>query len=335
MTKLNFCWANKACLVTGAFGFVGTHLCQDLLSKGANVTALDYLPTHQGTYFGLLGLHKHSTILNIDVRNINDLQILQDFKFDVVFHLAAQPISPLSNINPDDTMETNVTGTTNVGRVLSMQKIPPIFAFASSACWYGATTTSPLKETDFYVEGEFKYSESKVLAEEEVLKIESHYNIPTVRCRFVNLYGPGDRHFSRIVPKTLRHLIQGERPCLIRNNGSTVLDFMHVEDAVSALIISVEYGSLYRGDVFNFGIAGDNPRCAIEIVKLISRLFDGEERTPLLLNPIKPQTKKKFLDNTKATENLGWRPLKDLEEGLYETINWYRENVTRIKQLEF
>jgi len=327
-------WTKKTCLVTGAFGFVGTHLCRDLISRNAKVVALDYLPTPDGTYFGAEGLHSRSSVLKADVRRMDELRILRDFEFDVVFHLAAQPISPLSNLSPDETIETNVTGTANVGKALSALPSMPVFVFASSACYYGATATSPLKEEDPYVEGEFTYSESKVLSEGEVLKMESLYGIPTIRCRFVNLYGPGDRHFSRIIPKTIRHLLRGEQPALTRNNGSTILDFMHVADAVSALITSAEHGRSVRGEVFNFGIAGDNPRSAFDMVKLVSRLY-GRETDPLIFDPVVPRTKVKFLDNTKATQCLGWKPQEELEEGLLSTINWYRQNTNRIEHLDY
>src|SRR4051794_6577771 len=106
MNTANFEWANKSCLVTGAFGFVGTHLCQELIGKGAKVVALDYLDKTEGTFFGLAGLERDSTILKADVRRASDLLILKDYQFDVVFHLAAQPISPLSNLLPEDTIET-------------------------------------------------------------------------------------------------------------------------------------------------------------------------------------------------------------------------------------
>lgn len=333
MNTTEFDWINKTCLVTGAFGFVGTHLCDKLLSKGAQVVALDYLDDAKGTYFGLRGLERPSIVLKADVRRVNQLSILADYHFDLVFHLAAQPISPLSNILPEDTIETNAEGTANVGRALCRQRVPPLFVLASSACWYGATITSPLKEEDGYVAAEFKYSESKVLAEREVVKLERW--MPTVRCRFVNLYGFGDRHFSRVIPKTLRHLIRGEEPCLVRNDGSTILDFMFVEDAVSALLVAAEHGTSIRGEVFNFGVGGSNPTRTIDVVKLASRLFDGQEREPVLLNPNEPRTKAKYLDNSKAIQRLGWKPSLGLKEGLRETIRWYIAHIGKIEHLEF
>jgi CDP-glucose 4,6-dehydratase len=302
---------------------------------GAEVTAADRLQTTEGSFFGLLGLQEHATTVTADVARPDSLEVLRGRGFDAVFHLAAQPISPLSNIDPESTMRTNVEGTANVGRAVAAQGPRPMFVFASSACWYGATTTSPLKEEDPCVEGEFKYSESKVLAEREVLKLEALYDLPTVRCRFVNLYGPGDRHFSRVIPKTIRHLINGEQPSLTRNDGSTILDYMHVEDAVSALIRAAEHGTSIRGEVFNFGIGDDNPRSAFDIVKLVSHLFDGQERTPTLLTPVEPRTKKKFLDSAKARRSLDWRPTRELDEGLVETIDWYRNNICRIEHLAF
>jgi CDP-glucose 4,6-dehydratase len=335
MNERDSSWFGKKCLVTGAFGFVGTHLCRELIGKGADVTALDHLASAKGTYFGLLGLEQSLSVLRADVRRMDSLGVLQESNFDLIFHLAAQPISPLSNLSSEDTMHTNVGGTANVGRAIAREESPPGFVFASSACWYGATSTSPLKEDDPFVEGEFKYSESKVLAEEEVKKMESEYNTPTVRCRFVNLYGPGDRHFSRLVPKTIRHLLNGERPCLLRNNGSTVLDFMHVEDAVSALLSAGAHCDSIRGGVFNFGVGDGNPRSARETARLVSLLFDGKEREPEITNPVEPRTIKKFLDSTKARSRLNWRPTRLIEEGLPKTIDWYKENIAAIEHLEY
>lgn len=335
MVDSDFPWQERTCLVTGAFGFIGTRLCKALLAGGARVVGLDLLPSADGTFFGLEGLSRTVTSLIADTRRSTDLAVLRDVRFDVAFHLAAQPISPLSNIRPEETMETNVIGTANVGRALAHQEPPPVFVFASSACYYGASTTSPLKEEDPYVEGEYKYSESKVRAEAEVVKMEADYGMPTVRCRFVNLYGPGDRHFSRVVPKTLRHLIRGEHPCFKRDDGSTVLDFMHVDDAVRALVLSAENGRSVRGEVFNFGVGRDNPRAAREVVTLLSRFFDGEDRAPTLLNPKEPRTKMKYLDPGKAARRFGWSASKSLEEGLPETVTWYKENLDRIDHLEF
>jgi nucleoside-diphosphate-sugar epimerase len=328
-------WSGQNCLVTGALGFVGSHLCQKLISLGARVFALDVLPSPAGTNFGLLGLMKDATVIRADVTKKSDLAQLAPFQFDVVFHLAAQPISPLSNLAPTETMVTNVEGTKNLGEVLAHQELRPVFVFASSACWYGATTSSPLSERDSYSPGEFKYSESKVEAEKEVVKMDLDLDLPTIRCRFVNLYGPGDRHFSRVIPKTIRHLINNEPPTFIRNDGTTVLDFMYVGDAISAFLIAAENARPFRGEVFNFGVGDDNPRPVIEVAKLLSRTLDGAERTPILLNPHEPKTKKKFLDNSKAVQQLGWKPTVKLDQGLLTTLRWYQDNLNELEPLEY
>ena len=334
MDSTNFSWKNQRCLVTGAFGFLGTHLCSYLISKGADVVALDQLIRPDGTYFGLLGLERRTRILTADIRQTEELAILQEENFDFVFHLAGQPISSLSNEETEETMEINVSGTANVGGMIALQSPQPVFVFASSACRYGATTKSPLKEDDLPVEGEYKYSESKVRAEEEVTNLALRHDLPTVICRFVNLYGPGDRHFSRIIPKTIRHLIRGEMPCLTRSDGSTILDFMYVRDAVAGLILAAEHGQSLRAEVFNFGVGTENARATIDVVRLVSILFDGEEREPDIENPIEPRTKVKFLDSTKAHQRLGWAPTKEIREGISETIDWYRENIGNIRELE-
>lgn len=335
MKSARFDWKNVKCLVTGAYGFVGTHLTRELIARGSKVVALDLLDDPRGTYFGLEGLDRQVETIQADVRAEEDLKALRGREFDCVFHLAAQPISPLSNLCPNDTMETNALGTRLLGHAVAHQVTPPRFIFASTACWYGASVRSPLSETDPGREGQYVYTRSKVEAEQEVMKLEAELGLPTVRCRFVNLYGEGDRHFSRIIPKSIRFLIEGETPRLTRDDGTTILDYLYVGDAVSALLRSAEHAIDFRGQVFNFGIAGDHPLNAIQLIRLVSQAFDGQTRDPIIENPVEPKTKMKFLDPTKARKKLAWQWTRRIDVGIRQTIEWYRSSAARVQHLQY
>jgi UDP-glucose 4-epimerase len=153
---------------------------------------------------------------------------------DTVFHLAAQPISVLSNRFPAETMRVNVDGTRRIVAAAEQAGVGA-FILASSACRHGVPNSgaSSLKEDDPPASpGFYCYSESKQRAEAAV----EGYQMARMIARFVNVYGAGDRHFMRIVPKLLRCFIRGETVELARGGGDTVLDYLYVDDAVDGLV---------------------------------------------------------------------------------------------------
>jgi CDP-glucose 4,6-dehydratase len=139
----------------------------------------------------------------------------------------------------------------------------------------------------------------------------------------MNTYGPGDTNFSRIVPRAIQNLLH-ELPYDFgdRDDGNTRLQYLHVRDMASAYIKLAERLDLAAGDAFNFG--SGVLISTRELTTLISRLFDGRERTPWFLGPPRDKPVIKHLDIRKAKRILDWQPTTSLEQGLVETIEWYR-----------
>jgi nucleoside-diphosphate-sugar epimerase len=323
-------------LVTGGAGFIGSHLVSRLLHENAKVTVLDLAPPGSGSFLSLLGLEEFVDYRVGDIRHRQDLEFIRRGAFDVVFHLAAQPISLLSNLDTASTMAINVGGTRNV--CAALQEAGGSLVLASSACVYGRPDegSSPLREADPFRAGVYRYSESKQQAE-AIVKESKGFD--AVIGRFVNVYGPGDRHFSRIVPRTIRQLLKGEPPCLSRGNGDTVLDFLHVDDAVEGLLaLSAHVGSprssTPRDNVFNFGIGSGHALTIRDLVRKISLCFDRPSREPKVPERPSEPAMVKYLDPTRALHVLGWSPQTRLEHGLPPVVAWYKENLAKIDPLE-
>src|ERR1700752_519495 len=211
-------FSDRCILVTGGAGFLGSHLCQRLLQTGARVVVFDVAAKTDRTLLSAFGLTDQVEYVEGDIRSLDDVKKLTRWSFDFAFHLAAQPISGLSNLEPQTTIEVNAGGTKNLCSVLS-KSCDATVVLASSACAYGIplANASPLPETAPLRAGFYEYTASKQQAEQE---LRNAVGLRRIIGRFVNVYGPGDRHFSRIVPKTIRQLLQGEPLALSRGNGS-------------------------------------------------------------------------------------------------------------------
>jgi nucleoside-diphosphate-sugar epimerase len=182
--------------------------------------------------------------------------------------------------------------------------------------------------------GFYCYSESKQGAEDAV----EGFRVAPMIARFVNVYGPGDRHFSRIVPKLLRCFARNEAVALTRGNGDTVLDYLYIDDAVDALIALASRGTSRRkvttAEAFNFGVAGNNPVSVKQLARMASMAFDGRRREIIApRSPVEP-VMVKFLDPSKAKQVLGWSAKVRLEDGLTRTSAWYREHLDALAPLE-
>jgi len=327
---------SRSYFITGGAGFIGSHLSNKLLKTGNNVTVFDIEPKDSNTFLHTLQIDNKVQYIQGDIRNYHDLEILKYKSFDCVIHLAALPTSLLSNIAPNLIFDINVKGTEILCNVLK-DSIHGCLVFASSACAYGIPLpdTLPLKETYPSNEGFYNYSKSKQLAEHIVTDLDC---MPCSIARFVNIYGPGDRHFSRIIPRIIRQLIFNKELSLSRTNGETILDFLYVEDAINGIIALENYckdiSPKDHTELFNFGIGPSHAISINDLIQKISQTYDGIDR-PINMpsNTIEPVISK-YLDCSKAKKYLNWNPSILLPRGLEQTISWYKENINNINHLE-
>ncbi len=316
-------------LVSGAHGFVGSHLARALLERGDSVRVLDRPAPRLADVGGerlsgldLLGIRDEVELFEADLRDAEAVATAVA-GVDAVFHLAAQTIVGVARSSPLETFEVNVRGAWNVfeaGRVHDVGRV----VFASSDKAYGASPELPYRE-DFPLRAAYPYDASKAAADTIARSYAKAYGLPLAVTRFANVYGGGDLNFSRLIPETVVAVLDG-RPPIIRSDGSPERDFLYVDDAVSAyLAIAGALADGAAGEAFNAG--GERPHSVREVVELIAAAA-GTGIEPDFRGDGNPEGEidRQFVDSSKLRELTGWRPQVELEAGLRRTLEWYREH---------
>ncbi|WP_062527142.1 NAD-dependent epimerase/dehydratase family protein [Demequina rhizosphaerae] len=317
-------WQGRSCLVTGGAGFGGSHLVAELVDRGAEVTVVDRDPI-PGKPLEDMGVEDAITFVQGDLRDREMVQdLVADGDFDVVFHLAADPIVANSIREPADVVDTNVRGTTELLEAIRVSPTTPLFIFASSGAYYGDNfDPTPIPEDQVPGPASSLYGPSKVAAEMVVRGFGKAFGIPHASCRFMNTYGPGDRHESRLVPRALAQLAAGDEYDFgDRDDGSTRLDFLYVGDMARAYMSAAEH--LERGgteSAFNFGTA--TLTSVRDVAERLSLAYDGKEREPLFRGIRTGPPRQKRLEVSRAESVLGWTAATSLDEGLAATVAWY------------
>lgn len=320
-------WLDRPVLVTGCTGFLGSWLSIALVEAGATVVGLirDEVPF---SHLRRSGYQNRIVVVRGDVTDYELVErALNEYEIDTVFHLAAQTIVPIANRSPISTFETNIKGTWTVLEAARRSPTITRVALASSDKAYGAHEKLPYTE-DAPLLGCYPYDASKACAELVARTYAVTYGLPIAVTRCANLYGGGDLNWSRIFPGTARSVIRGERP-IVRSDGTMVRDYIYVRDAVSAYLTLAERIDTpeVRGESFNFGM--DNPKSVLEIVQTIIAVSDYPDLEPVVLADAPNEIQAQYLDSGKAKRVLGWSPRYSLEEGLKETLAWYREFLSR------
>jgi CDP-glucose 4,6-dehydratase len=315
-------------LVTGAHGFVASHLTAALLERGAEVRALDRPAPRLADVGGerrsaleLLGLCDEVEIAEGDLRDA-DAVAAAVAGCEAVFHLAAQTIVGVARRAPAETFEVNVRGAWNVFEACRGEGTARV-VFASSDKAYGASPELPYRE-DFPLRAANPYDASKAAADIVARSYARAYGVPLAVTRFANVYGGGDLNFSRLVPEATIAAIDGRSP-VIRSDGSPERDFLHVDDAVAAYLALDGLLSSGRGAGEAFNAGGEHPHSVREVVELIAAEAGGEV-APDFRGAGTPdgEIDRQFVDSTKLREATGWRPRVELREGLRRTLDWYR-----------
>jgi CDP-glucose 4,6-dehydratase len=317
-------------LVTGAHGFVASHLARALLERGDAVRVLDRPDPRIADVGGprlsaldMLGLRDEVELAEGDLRDAGAVSAAVA-GCDAVFHLAAQTIVGVARESPAETFEVNVRGAWNVFEACREHGVARV-VFASSDKAYGASPELPYRE-DFPLRASYPYDASKAAADVIARSYAHAYGVPLAVTRFANVYGGGDLNFSRLIPEATIAVLDG-RPPQIRSDGSPERDFLHVEDAVSAYlaITAALDGDGARGEAFNAG--GERPHSVREVVDLIAEAA-GTGVEPEYLGAGTPdgEIDRQYVDSAKLRELTGWRPQVELAEGLGRTLEWYRSH---------
>ena len=316
-------WKNTPVLVTGCTGLLGSWLCKELINRKANVVGLirDWIPK------SVLVDDGYIDEMNIVRGDINDFQtmerIINEYEIEVVFHLAAQTIVETANRNPLSTFESNIKGTWNIleacRRVSTVKKI----IIASSDKAYGDQSVLPYDE-EMPLQGTHPYDVSKSCADLIAKTYHTTYGTPVCITRCGNFYGGGDLNFNRLVPGTIRTLLNDEQP-VIRSDGSYIRDYFYVEDGVHAYLHLAEKmdDENILGEAFNF--SNELQISVLEMVEKIIDLMGKENIKPKVLGTAKNEIMHQSLSAEKARKMLNWSPAHTLDEALERTIEWYKK----------
>lgn len=316
-------WAGRRVLVTGATGLVGSWLAARLLDEGAEVTALvrDWDPQSELIRSGRI---QRCSVVSGRLEESSDLvRAVVGQEVDTVFHLGAQAIVGTAFHAPLATFEANIRGTY---LLLEACRVRPglvrSIVVASSDKAYGTSDLLPYTE-EMPVNGRHPYDVSKSCTDLLAMTYAATYGLPVAVARCGNIYGGADLNWNRIVPGTIRSVLEGRRPAL-RSDGTLTRDYVYVEDVVDAYLAlalaAPEEG--VRGSAFNF--SPERPRTVLEMVQAILEVLGRPDLQPEILGEAKGEISNQYLDARKARERLGWQARWPLEAGLKATVEWYR-----------
>ena len=327
-------WHDAQVLVTGGGGFIGSHLVESLVSRGARVRAFVHYNSRGDA--GLLRLVPREVLDQVEIisGDIRDPQAVQSAvkgcKF--VFHLGALISIPYSYVHPTEVAQTNLMGTLNVlnaCRELGTERL----VHTSTSEVYGTALQVPINESH-PLQGQSPYSASKIGADKLAESYYCAFALPVVTVRPFNTFGP--RQSARaVIPTIITQVLVQDAIHL--GNLESRRDFTFVSDTVNGFIKAAEASGV-EGKVYNLGSGsevtiGELTHRVMRITGRLLPIVTDEIR----LRPEASEVQRLLSDNSKARAELGWAPEYSLEQGLEQTINWTRQHLDlyRVGRYEF
>jgi dTDP-glucose 4,6-dehydratase len=322
-------------LVTGADGFIGSHLTEELVKQGFDVRA--FVMYNSFNSWGWLdhapkAIMEEVEVFSGDIRDPHGVKTAMR-GCDVVLHLAALIGIPYSYHSPDTYIDTNVKGTLNVlqaARELDVSKV----IHTSTSEVYGTARYVPIDE-NHPLQGQSPYSASKIGADQLALSFHYAFGTPVSVIRPFNTYGP--RQSARAVIPSIIIQIAGGASTIKIGSTSPTRDFNYVADTVRGFIAAIR-SDKGIGEVINIG---SNYEVSIrDTIRLIAEIMEADiaiETDPARVRPEKSEVERLWADNTKAKRLLGWEPefagLEGFRKGLSRTIQWFTDpaNLSRYK----
>ncbi len=305
-------------LITGAAGFIGSHLVETLLQRGESVRGFDSFAT--GRRSNIAPFMDRIEFVEGDVR---DREAVRDAVngVDYILHQAALPSVPRSVADPATSNDVNVTGTMNMlvaARDAGVKRL----VFASSSSVYGANPALPKVET-MWPDPVSPYAVSKLAGEKYCISFDRIYGMRTIALRYFNVFGPRqdpDSQYSAVIPKFIKAMLAGQSP-IIHGDGEQSRDFTYIDNTVSANLLAA-VTECETGVAVNCAC---HDRITLnELVRRINIQLGTDIRAEYT-EPRKGDVKHSFADISRAGELFGYRPVVSFDEGLGRTIASMRE----------
>jgi len=317
-------WKNKRVLVTGADGFMGSHLTERLLADGAKVSVFVRGSSTVGTTQYALKNIKHlenelEDILTGNIASLDAKDLVVKNMPEIIFHLAADAYVPNSFTHPLEVMETNVIGTLHMLHAVKEGNGIERIVCTSSSEIYGMTIGGSIDENHPLYPSS-PYAASKVAADRYCYAYWNTYHLPIAIIRPFNTYGP--KHTYDVIPKFIRLALKG-KTLTIQGTGRQSRDFTYIDDMIDAFMVMGSHkDALGRAVNFGTGEAIDINYIAQKIIEISgssSKIIHTKER--------KAQVPKLLCDYSLAKKLFGWKPRSFIDEGLRRNIEWAKQNL--------
>ncbi len=321
---MNSFWQGKQVLVTGAGGFIGSHLVERLVTEGANVRA--FVRYNSRGDAGLLRLSPKEVTQKIQIvaGDIRDADAIHKAVegCQVVFHLGALISIPYSYLHPLEVAEANVMGTLNVLLACNRLKVDRLIHTSTSEV-YGTALRVPIDE-DHPLQGQSPYSASKIGADKLAESFHCAYSLPVVTVRPFNTFGP--RQSTRAVIPTI--ITQALAKSVIRlGNLESTRDFTYVDDTVDGFVKAAETPGV-EGKTMNLGTGSE-----IKIGTLVEKIIHLTGSSAQIeidtsrLRPADSEVQRLLSNNSLAAKTIGWMPQTSFDDGLKKTIEWLKDHL--------
>ena len=308
----------KRALVTGAAGFIGSHLTEELIDRGYEVRALDSLATGSLDNLEPVSDHDSFTFLEGDIRDKETLDACIE-GVDYVFHQAAVASVQRSFAEPSVVSDINCTGTSMLLEAATEAGVETVVV-ASSAAVYGSGGELPKRES-MPVAPESPYALSKQYTEQAAVQIGANYDFNAVGLRYFNVFGPRqdpEGEYAAVVPKFITLMRSGERPTIF-GDGEQSRDFVFVDDGVAANIQAAESG--VTGEVFN--VARGERTTINELVDQLNEILEADIE-PKYEAPRQGDIRHSFAEISNARNQLKYEPTTSFEDGLRQTVTQFQ-----------
>jgi dTDP-glucose 4,6-dehydratase len=325
-------WQTRRVLVTGAGGFLGSHLTEDLVRRGAAVRA--FVRYNSRGDLGLLELAPREVLSEVEIAR-GDLRDADAVRAavrgrDVVFHLGAAISIPYSFVQPRDVIETNVGGTLNLLTAARDSSVARVIHTSTSEV-YGTARYVPIDE-EHPLQAQSPYAASKIAADKLAQSFHCAFGLPIVVVRPFNSFGPR-QSLRAVIPTIISQVLTRDR--LELGELATTRDFTYVSDTVRGFLCAGA-ASGGEGEEFNLGTGigvriGDLAQAIMEQAGRTLEVRSAAER----LRPPKSEVLRLIAQSLRAKERLGWEPEVSLAEGLKETIEWMRSHMDRYRREQY